>query len=431
MKLSTITIALLLSINLMAEDSSYKDAMQSYNTKDFAKAYLMFEELSLKSPGNPELNFFLGRSALETKKYDEALTAFDRVLMINPSHTRTHMELARLYYETGQLELSQAELDIALKEDLPQSVRDVAVAFKSRVNEQMKRHAFGGAFIFGMGYDNNANNDIGQREFIVPLFNIPLEGNEKVSDSNVFATFVLNHIYDFGERKGWSLDSSFVAYTKAYKEHNNNDISLLSFSVAPTWSEYSYRLSFPVTYDRIFLDHEGYLYNVSSGARATYMLSSISMLEGGYTYRKSYHDEDKAQDSKSHVISASYKRSFGDDPILLSINTNYIQTSEMNSGRTDVDSHGWGVGAEIAKRFRNGVKTSLGYTRKATNYDKFDPLFQEKREDSRHEYEFNLGYIWSESIMLNATFDYVKNSSNQDPFNYDKMTAITSAVISF
>jgi hypothetical protein len=44
------------------------------------------------------------------------------------------MELARLYFETQQFELAQAELDLVLKENLPDNVRDVAIAFKSRIN---------------------------------------------------------------------------------------------------------------------------------------------------------------------------------------------------------------------------------------------------------------------------------------------------------
>lgn len=431
MKFSNITIALLLSISLMADESSYKDAMQNYNAKEFAKAYPMLEELSLQSPESVELNFFLGRSALELKRYDDALVAFDRVLMLNPSHTRTHLELARLYSETNQLELSLAELDIVLKENLPQNIRDLANAFKTRISEQMKRSTLGGAFIFGIGYDNNVNNDIGRDRFILPLFGITPIGNEKADDTNLFATLVLNHNYDFGDRQGWSLDSSLVAYTKLYNEYSKNDINLFSISVAPTWSESSCKLSFPLTYDRVFIDNNGYLYNLSSGVRATYMLSSISILEGGYTYRRSYYDEDKTQDSKTHTINAAYKRAFGNDPILLSLNTLYTQTSEVNSGRTDVESHGWGVGAEIAKNFKNGIRTALGYAKRETNYDKVDMLFLTKRSDSRDEYQFSLGYSVSKTINLNTTIGYTENNSNHETFDYDKITAIANAIISF
>ena len=68
MKLSYISIILLLSINLFGD--TYKEAQQSYNAKNFQKSYTLFEELSEKSPENAEYNFLLGRSALELKKYD-------------------------------------------------------------------------------------------------------------------------------------------------------------------------------------------------------------------------------------------------------------------------------------------------------------------------------------------------------------------------
>lgn len=431
MKLLYITIALLLSINLFANEQIYKEAQQSYNAKNFQKAYPLFEELSLKSPDNAELNFFLGRCALELKKYDEALTAFDRVLMLNPSHTRTHMELARLYFETQQFELAQTELDTVLKENLPDNVRDVAIAFKTRISEQMKRHTFGGALIVGGGYDSNANNDIGRKEFIIPSFNIPIMGNKEASDSNIFTTLVLNHIYDFGDRKGWTLENSFIAYSKISKEYSNNNLALFSLSMAPTWSEDSYRLSFPVVYDRIFLDKKGYLYNLSSGIKGTYMLDATSAIDGGYIYKRGYYDNDESQDSAGNTLLASYKKAFGTNPIMISINSSYTSTSALNRGRTDIESNGYSYGLEIAKKFTNGIRTSVGYARSSTDYDMVDALFGTKRSDSRNEYELGLGYGISNNLILNTSFSYAKNNSNHDPFNYDKVTALANAILSF
>lgn len=118
MKFPIITLLTLMSIKLLASSIPnqriYYEAQKSYNAGEFQKAYEMFETLSEESPANAEINFLLGRSALELKQYDNAAIAFERVLMMNPSHTRTHLELARLYYETSQLELAMKELDIVL-----------------------------------------------------------------------------------------------------------------------------------------------------------------------------------------------------------------------------------------------------------------------------------------------------------------------------
>lgn len=435
MKLSHITLITLLCVNVWAQDVPqqriYEEAQKSYNTGDFKTAYEMFEELSIANPQNAEYAFFLGRCALELKQYDEATTAFDRVLILNSTHTRTHMELARLHFETGHFEQAQAELDAVLKENIPTNIRDVALAFKTRINELASRHAFNGALILGGGYDSNANNDIGRKEFIIPAFNIPITGNNKVSDSNVFATMVLNHMYDFGERKGWTLENSFVAYDKLNTKESNNNLTLFSLTTAPVWSEGSYRFSFPLSYDRVYLDGKGYLYNLSASLKAGYLIDATSQIEGGYTYKRGYYDSDETQDVVANTLFASYKKAIGEDPIMLSLNTSYTSNTEVNQGRTDVANTGYSYGIELAKSFKNSFRTSVSYTGSSTDYDKTDVLFSKKRADTRDEYECSIGYNIRSNLLINATLTYAKNNSNQDPFTYDKVTAFLNAVYTF
>jgi len=201
--------------------------------------------------------------------------------------------------------------------------------------------------------------------------------------------------------------------------------------MAPTWSEDSYRLSFPVVYDRIFLDKKGYLYNLSSGIKGTYMLDATSAIDGGYIYKRGYYDNDESQDSAGNTLLASYKKAFGANPIMISVNSSYTSTSALNRGRTDIESNGYSYGLEIAKKFTNGIRTSIGYTRSSTDYDMIDALFGTKRSDSRNEYELGLGYGISNNLILNTSFSYAKNNSNHDPFNYDKVTALANAILSF
>ena len=435
MKLSHITIITLLCVNVWAleapQQKMYEEAQKSYNAGDFKTAYGMFEELSLTNPQSAEYNFLLGRCALELKKYDEAVTAFDRVLILNPSHTRTHMELARLYFEINRYEQAQAELDSVLKENIPSNIRDVALAFKTRINELASRHTFSGALILGGGYDSNANNDIGRKEFIIPVFNIPTTGSDKTSDTNIFATMALNHTYDFSERGGWTLENSFVAYDKLNKKLSKNDLTLFSLSTAPTWSEGSYRVSFPLSYDRVYLDGKGYLYNLSASAKASYLINATSQIEGGYTYKRGYYDSDETQDVTANTVFVSYKKALGEEPIILSLNTSYTSNNEVNQGRTDVANTEYTYGIELAKSFKNGFRTSVSYTGSATDYDKTDVLFGTKRADTRDEYTLGMGYSIRKDVLINATFSYAKNNSNQDPFTYDKITALLSAAYTF
>ena len=173
------------------------------------------------------------------------------------------------------------------------------------------------------------------------------------------------------------------------------------------------------------------MYNLSGTTKGSYLIDPTSQIEGGYTYKKGFYDTDETQDVVSHTFFASYKKAFGDDPIMVSLNTSHINNIEVNQGRTDVASSGYSYGVDISKAFKNGFKTSIGYTASTTDYKDIDVLFNTKRADTRDQYEFGLGYEIQSNFVINATITYAKNNSNHDPFDYDKLTALLTAMYTF
>ncbi len=436
MKLSSITFALLLSTaswggESFAQSELYLKAHQAYTAKSYTEAYPLFEVLNEQFPESPEINFFLGRSALEMKRYDEAMAAFDRVLILNSQHSRTRLELARLYSETGQYEMAEAELETVLSTQLPSDIREVVVAFKANIGKRLSRFTFDGVLFMGGGYDSNANNDIGKKEFLVPSFNLTIEGNEKKSDTRLFAMGVFNFGYDFGDRGGWSIGNTLVAYTTNNFDESKNDLTLFSWSLIPTWAAQGVSVQFPLTYDRVYLDHRGYNSNFTSGISASTLIDPTSQIGGGYSYKRSYNEIDSGLDSASHGFSGSYKKAFGEDPIVVSLGGGYSINNELEGGRTDVTSSGYSYSAEITKTFSNRFSTSAVYSRGYTSYEEEDFLFNSRRRDIQTTYEVRIGQQIRDDIALNATASYTENSSNHAPFVYDKMTAQLSAALRF
>lgn len=434
MKLSHIVAIALLGTHLLAQDISskelYDSAQKAYTQGDFATVYPLFEKLFEETPASAEINFFVGRCALELRHYDEAIAAFDRVLILNPKHTRTHLELARLYFERQQLELAQTELDIVLNEQLPNDIRDVATVFKRQINERRNPHKIAGALIVGGGYDSNVNNDIGIKEFTLPSLNIPLSGNEKKKDGYGFSTFVLNHSYDFGERGGWSLENSFVAYDKLYSQSSKNNLVLLSLSSAPTWSENDYKVSLPLTFDRVYIDGRGYLYNVGAGITNSYLIDPLSQIEGGYSFKRGYYNEE-THDVNAHLLFANYRRIIGDNLFALALHTSYGINKEVESIRTDVQNKEWKYGLDLSKEFTKTFRSALSYTHTSTDYDDVDTLFLTKRQDDKDQYELSFGYTLQKNLSLGMSIMYSDNRSNHDPYDYDKINALASIMWTF
>ncbi len=434
MKRSTLTLIVLLSTHLLATDITSKElymhAQAVYNQGDFKQAYPLFEQLLEQTPQSAEINFFVGRCALELHQYDEAMAAFDRVLMINPKHTRTHLELARLYYERQQLELSRTELNLVLNDQLPSDIRDVAMAFKRRIDASISPHHFNGAVIVGGGYDSNVNNDIGNKAFILPSLNIPISGNTKEKDGYGFSTFVLNHSYDFGERGGWTLENSFVGYDKLYSKSSLNNLVLFSLSSAPTWSEKQVKFALPVMFDRVYIDGKGYLYNVGAGLKETYLLDPLSAIEGGYTFKRGYYHEE-TYDVNAHLIYANYRRIVGDNLFAFALQTSYSINKEVETTRTDVDYTEFKYGIDLSKEFTKTFRGSLGYTRINDRYSDVDTIFLTKRHDEKNQYELSLGYTVQKNLSLGASVAYSDNHSNHDPYDYDKLNALASVMWTF
>lgn len=434
MKLSHIALIALLGTHLLAQEpisgELYSSAQKAYTQNDFATAYSLFEQLFEQTPNNAEINFFVGRCALELRHYDEAVAAFDRVLILNPKHTRTHLEMARLYFERKQLELAQSELDLVLNEQLPSDVRDSAMAFKHTIDENLSRHRFGGALIVGGGYDSNVNNDIGAKQFTIPALNIPISGNAKNGDGYGFSTFVFNHSYDFGDRGGWSLENNFIAYDKLYSQSSLNNLVLFSLSSAPTWSEDKTTVALPVTFDRVYIDGKGYLANIGAGVKSSYLLDPLSQIEGGYSFKRGYY-HDETYDVNAHLLFINYRRIIGENLFALGLHTSYGINKEVESVRTDVQDKEWKYGLDLSKEFTKDFRSSLGYTRTSTNYDDVDTIFLTKRQDDKDQYELSFGYTLQKNLSLGASVMYSNNHSNHDPYTYDKINALASIMWAF
>lgn len=434
MKLSYIVVIALLGTHLSAQEMSaqelYDSAQRAYTQGNFQAAYPLFEALFEQTPNSAEINFFLGRSALELRQYDAAVAAFDRVLMLNPKHTRTHLELARLYFERQQLTLAQMELDLVLNEQLPNDVRDIATTFKRKIDDQISPHRFGGAVIVGGGYDSNANNDIGTKEFILPSLNLPLSGTKEEKDGYGFATFVLNHSYDFGERGGWSLEDALVSYDKLYFTSHKNDLALFALSSAPTWSEAKTTITFPITFDRVYIDKKGYLTNVGAGVKTSYLIDPRSQIEGGYSFKRGYYHEE-AHDVNVHLLFANYRQILGENLFALSIHTSYGINKEVEPVRTDVQNTEWRYGVDLSKEFTKTLHGQLGFTRTSTDYDDTDTLFLTKRHDDKNQCELSLDYTLQKNIALGMSVQYSDTHSNHDPYDYDKLNALASMMWTF
>lgn len=437
--INIITIIIFLHLTVLAQsltvfdkyNDEFKKAKTLYDKKDYKKAFNQFIKLDKIAPDDPKVNFYLGRCALELKLYDEAMAAFDRVLILNPNHTRTKLEIARIYYETGAYDLAVAQLDLVLKENIPESVKANILKFKATIAKRKKRNFISTSITFGLNYDDNANNDIGNIKFIVPLFNVPISGNPKKSDTAVYTSLNVSDLYYFRNYKHWSLASNFSSYISSNKNFSQNNTLTLSLSIAPIYAAKKYRISFPVNVNKVLLDGVSYSHAFQVGTSLLYAINPTSNIHIAVNYGRFYDETNSNQNSKTTSFSLSYRKALGENPLMFFLFASYVINRKVNGTRTDIDTNNYTYGINLSKKLFSKLYGSASYNYSFQKYKDKDVLFLNKRSDKEHRYSVSFSYNITKTFLATIKATHAKHISNQAPFNYDKNTYGISVTRSF
>ena len=116
-----------------------------------------FQE-TLSKPADLDVLFRFATLATQTGDLEGAVSALERMLLINPDLPRVRLELGVLYYRLGSYEVARTYLDTALKSpSLPADVRGKAQEYLAEIESKSKPSSLGGEVFFGWRYQSNAN----------------------------------------------------------------------------------------------------------------------------------------------------------------------------------------------------------------------------------------------------------------------------------
>lgn len=211
-----------------------------------------FQEM-LKKPADLDVLFRYAAIASQTGELEGAVSALERMLIIDPNLPRVRLELGVLYYRLGSYEVSRTYLEGALQSpDVPADVRGKAEEFLAQVNKQRNPSRFSGEVFFGLRYQSNAN--LGPADSSVRLFGQVANLNQQAlgtSDWGVVGSALVRHVYDFGRQDGTQLESNFTAYGNRQFQITQANIALLDLNTGPRFR--AFRDSFEDVTFRPFL----------------------------------------------------------------------------------------------------------------------------------------------------------------------------------
>ena len=121
------------------------------------QAYAELAPLQDKLTGQPEYDYLLGVSALDSGRIDEAIIAFERVLALIPNHAGAQMDIARAYYAAGSFDLAEAAFLKLRASNPPPAAQQAIGRYLEAI--QARKHQTPAGWIgygeLGLGYDSN------------------------------------------------------------------------------------------------------------------------------------------------------------------------------------------------------------------------------------------------------------------------------------
>ena len=157
-----------------AVDSIVAEGKSLIANQSYQEAYDLLKQHEASYSGNPNFDYYLGLSALQSGKPAEAVFALERALLVKPDIPQAQADLGRAYYMLGENKAAQAEFEkVKSNADVPSEVNSTVDQFLSAI--QIRFDSSGRRLNFyvdgGIGVDSNINSATSLTSLFLPVVN--------------------------------------------------------------------------------------------------------------------------------------------------------------------------------------------------------------------------------------------------------------------
>jgi len=400
-----------------------------------ADAYVLLEPFEFERSGEISFDYLLGVAALDSGKPDKATLAFERVLVVDPNFAGARMDMARAYYQFGDLQRARAEFQIVLQQNPPQAARatiqDYLDAIAGRLSSQRTRIS---GYIAGtVGHDSNVNNSTNLAQISIPALPGSIAtlnpDNVKASDNyfGVTAGSEVVHSLD----NNWGLYAGADLHQRGYNTKTNfNSVDFSGRAGAMFGSETNrVRAGFLGEINSL-----GDMRNFNaSGFNAEWShrvsLGNQLTLFGQYLRYRFAQIVMQVNDFNQQTIGAGWQHALADGKSTLVGSlyygteqdvTNIVTLATPNGGRIDGAMHFTGLRVGGKTDVTDAVSLFANATAQSGNYSRTNPFFLMQRTDQLANVALGADWRWGKYWTLRPQLAYTRNNSNIVIYSYNR-----------
>jgi hypothetical protein len=198
-----------------------------------------FQEM-LSKPADLDVLFKFATIATKTGDYEGAVSALERMLLVNPDLPRVRLELGVLYYRLGSFEVSRTYLEtVVATQGIPPEVKNRADQYLAEVEKRNSRSRFVGEIFGGVRYQSDAN--LGPPTSNVSLFGQTANLNQSAigtADWGAVSSGYVRHLYDLGNQDKAVLETQLTGYINRQFQISAANVSILDLTTGPRFQAF-------------------------------------------------------------------------------------------------------------------------------------------------------------------------------------------------
>lgn len=422
-------VALLLAVNtsvIAAEaEPLLPSAERLVQTGRAAEAYALLIAEEDARAGEVRFDYLLGIAALDSGHADKATLAFERVLAVDPNFAGARLDMARAYYQLGDLTRARQEFDTVLTQNPPEAAQLVVARYLAMIDaaERAKRTAKSAYVEVTVGRDSNVNNSTGQSQITVPALGnlvFTLDATN-VKRSDTYATVATGGDVAHELGLGYAVFAGGEVRQRLNQTADRFDSRNTSARTGLAWSDDKNVVRTTVTFDRYELDHQRNRDGTGLGAdwRRTLTPALLTNAFANYNAFRFATTDLAVNDFDQFLIGAGVIRLFQDGKHVF--NATLLDGYEDDKkGRADGNKnfHGLRLGGQLSLRERLDLYASLGWQR--ARYDKENTAFQATRGDVQRDAVIGLTWRVADRWTVRPQLLYTRNDSNIAIYAYQR-----------
>lgn len=428
-------LALLLTVSgsaLAADAALLKQAQELLGQGNAKDAYELLIPKQSDYAGEVDYDYLLGLAALDAGHPNEAVFALERVLAVNPNHARARAEIARAYFQMGELDASKQQLEMVKSQQPPAPVQATITKFLEAIEQAKSAERTSiQAYLEGTaGYDTNVNAATANVQVAIPAFGggIATLSNTATKQHDEFLSLSgglnVRHMAtpDHAIFAGASFNRRFNMSTPQDQFNTGTLDANFGLSLIKGDDVFTGALQM----QNFTVDEKDY--RNADGFSLQWMrnLSQVSQVTAYLQYTDLTYQNQMARDTGRTVVGAAYARALGGNYSPVVYVGGYVGEEKVkidriglqDNGYNGHDVYGMRLGGEMRYSDKATLFASLSYEDR--RYRGIDPLFLARRHDKQADLNFGVSYIPSPKWTVRPQLTYTRNDSNIQLDDYDR-----------